>query len=85
MFRVDTKNGYKLFAHEEDANNYKDFLENGLKIVRKSCGGWLFNDGSILFDVTMKGSVNKKYSLKKDNKTITSEKLQKKYIVVLEQ
>ena len=85
MFRVNTKNGYKLFAHEEDANNYKDFLENGLKVVRRSCGGWLFNDGSILFDVTMKGSVNKKYALKIGNKTITSERLQRKYIVVLEQ
>lgn len=85
MFRVDIKNGYKLFTHEEDAENYKDYLKNGLKIVRKSCGGWLFNDGSILFDITMRGSINKKYCLEKGNKTITSERLLKKYIKVLEQ
>lgn len=84
MFRVDTKNGYKLFAHEEDADNYKDYLKNGLKIVRKSCGGWLFNDGSILFDITIKGSAVKKYSLKQENKNINSERLLKKYIEILE-
>lgn len=85
MFRVDIKNGYKLFTHEEDAKNYKDYLENGLEIVRKSCGGWLFNDGSILFDITIKGSAVKKYSLKRGNKNINSERLLKKYIEVLEQ
>ncbi len=76
MFRIDTQNGYKLFVKEEDANNYKDFLENGLKIVRKCCGGWLFNDGSILFDIS---------SLKQGNKNIKSEKLLRRYIEVLVQ
>lgn len=83
MFRVDTKNGYKIFAQEDDANNYKDFLENGLKIVRRSCGGWLFNDGSILFEIKVRGCIDKKYFLKKDNRDITSERLYKKYVEVL--
>lgn len=83
MFRVDTKKGYKLFTYEEDANNYKDFLENGLKIVGKSCGGWLFNDGSILFDTSIKGATNKTYYLKQENRGIKSERLLKKYIALL--
>lgn len=85
MFRVETKTGYKIFAHEEDATNYIDFLENGLRIVRKSCGGWLFNDGSILLDVSIKGTPNKIYRLKQENRLIKSERLLKKYIAVLEQ
>ena len=85
MFRVDTQNGYKLFVKEEDANNYKDFLENGLKIVRKCCGGWLFNDGSILFDISIPGTKKKTYSLKQGNKNIKSEKLLRRYIEVLVQ
>lgn len=68
---------------EEDANNYRDYLKNGLKVVRKSCGGWLFNDGGLLFDVTMKGSAEKKYILHKENKSIQSARLLKKYIAVL--
>ncbi len=84
MFRVDTKNGYIDFTHKEDADNYKDYLENGLKIIEKSCGGWLFNDGSILFDITLRGATRKKYSLRQGNKSIKSERLLKKYIAVLE-
>ena len=80
MFRVENK----LFVHEEDANNYRDYLKNGLKIVRKSCEGWLFNDGSILFDVAIEGMTTKKYTLKQGNKLIKSERLLKKYIAVLE-
>lgn len=84
MYKVTHGNKTVYFCKKEDAENYKDFLENGLKIVRKSCGGWLFNDGAVLFDVTMIGDTDKKYSLKKGNKTYNALKYQKKYIQVLE-
>lgn len=70
-----------MFFWKEDAENYKDFLENGLKIVRQSCGGWLFNDGSVLHDISI--GINKKYVLRKGNKTYNALRYQKKYIEVL--
>lgn len=83
MFRVDVKNGYKLFSRKEDADNYKDYLANGLKLIGTSCGGWLFNDGSILFDITLPGSKDKNYSLHRDNQSITSPRLLKKYVALI--
>ena len=83
MYKVTHGNKTIFFVIEEDAKNYEDFLKNGLKIVRKSCGGWLFNDGAILFDISWKENT-KKYVLKKGNRSYTSWKFQKKYIEVLE-
>lgn len=34
MIKVETKTGYILFTNHEDAENYKDYLENGLKVVK---------------------------------------------------
>lgn len=83
MYKVSDGNVTKYFCKEEDAKNYEDFFKNGLKVVRKSCGGWLFNDGTVLFDVSLTENM-KKYVLKKENRSYTSLKFQKKYIEVLE-
>lgn len=76
MHKVTHGNKTIFFVIEEDAKNYEDFLKNGLKIVRKSCGGWLFNDGAVLFDISRKENT-KKYVLKKENRSYTSWKFQK--------
>lgn len=83
MFRVETSKGYILFSKKEDADNYEDYKKNGLKIVGKSCGGWKFNDGSVLFDITPYGRKGERYSLHRGNRDIMGKRLQKKYIAVL--
>lgn len=84
MYKVSDGNITKYFCKKEDAKNYENFLKNGLKVIRQSCGGWLFNDGAVLFNITINGSTDKKYSLRKGNKQYSELKYQKKYIEVLE-
>ena len=85
MYKVQTKTGYISFSNKSDADNYQDFLDNGLRIVGKSCGAILFNDGSRVYDATMKNSSVKNYVLHKpDDTRITSKRLMKKYIDLIE-
>ena len=75
------------FVNKTDADNYIDYMENGLRVVGKSIGCWKFNDGSLMSAVTPKGVTEKSYVLHKhgfSGGTITSERLQKKYIKALE-
>lgn len=79
-WRVDTKDGYTLFAYKKDAENYMDYLANGLKVVQQKDRTYRFNDGSMLIDVTpATGVAVRKFVLHKNNRTIVSEKLMKKY------
>lgn len=87
---IEVKNGKitKYFSDKKDADNYIDYMKNGLKVVGKSIGCWKFNDGSLMSDVTMRGETKKKYVLHKcglGGGRITSERLQKKYIKALEE
>lgn len=65
MHKVTHGNKTIYFCKKEDAENYKDFLENGLKIVRQSCGGWLFNDGAVFIQYYYKRKHRQKVFLEK--------------------
>lgn len=80
MFEVKDKNRAIYFTRQEDADNYNDYLKNGLKVVRKNGRSYHFNNGDRLINVSMQGEQKQRYVLHTRNKTITSEKLQKKHI-----
>ena len=80
MIEVKDKNITIYFAHQKDANNYIDYLKNGLKVIRASNREYRFNNGDIMYDVSMKNDKIKRYVLHSGNRRITSEKLQKKHI-----
>ena len=74
----------KIFMAERDYLNYVDYMENGLKVVRKEFRATYFNDGAILTDVSLKGESPKRYVLHKDNKTFKDPKYTKKYVELAE-
>lgn len=86
---IEVKDGKitRYFSNKADADNYINYMENGLKVVGKSIGCWLFNDGSLMSDVTPKGAIEKSYVLHRHgilSQKITNPKLQGKYIKALE-
>ena len=80
MFEVKDGNKTKYFAHQADADNYKDYLKNGLKVIRTDNRTYYFNNGDRLMDVSMQGEQKKRYVLHSGHRTITSEKLQRTHI-----
>ena len=79
---IEVKDGTKTiyFTHRADADNYNDYLQNGLKVIRTDRRTYHFNNGDRLIDVSTQGEQKKRYVLHTRNRTITSEKLQKKHI-----
>ena len=80
MFEVKDRNKTIYFAHQADADNYNDYLQNGLKVIRTDSRTYFFNNGDRLIDVSMRGEQKKRYVLHSGHRTITSEKLQRKHI-----
>ena len=83
---VEVKDGNKTiyFTRQADADNYKDYLKNGLKVIRKDDRTYHFNNGDRLINVSMQGETKQRYVLHRSNgKQATSEKLLKKYIEAL--
>ena len=80
MFEVKDKNRTIYFTRQKDADNYNDYLQNGLKVIRADGRTHYFNNGDRLINVSMQGEQKQRYVLHTRNKTITSEKLQKKHI-----
>lgn len=85
MIEVKDRNRTIYFTHQKEADNYNDYLKNGLKVVRIDNRTYYFNNGDRLIDVTMNGSFEKKYILYSGNRTIQSEKLQRKHIQTITQ
>lgn len=83
---IEVKDGKRTiyFTHQADAENYNDYLQNGLKIIRVDNRSYYFNNGDHLIDVSMNGATKKKYILHSKHRTITSEKLQKKHIQAIQ-
>ena len=79
MFEVKDRNKTIYFTRQSDADNYNDYLQNGLKVIRTDYRTYYFNNGDRLIDVSMQGE-NKRYVLISGNRRITSEKLQRKHI-----
>lgn len=84
---IEVKDGDRTiyFARQKEADNYNDYLKNGLKVVRIDNRTYYFNNGDRLIDVTMNGSFEKKYVLHSGNRSIKSEKLQRKHIQAITQ
>ena len=80
MFEVKDKNKTIYFSRKADADNYNDYLQNGLKVIRTDNRTHHFNNGDRLINVSMPGETKQRYVLHSGNKTITSEKLQRKHI-----
>ena len=80
MIAIKDGNKTKYFANQADADNYNDYLQNGLKIIRTDSRTYHFNNGDRLMDVSMQGEQKKHYVLHSGRRTITSEKLQRKHI-----
>lgn len=80
MIEVKDKNRTIYFSRQADADNYNDYLQNGLKVIRTDGRTYHFNNGDRLINVSMHGEQKQRYVLHTRNRTITSEKLQKKHI-----
>lgn len=80
MFEVKDGNKTKYFTNQADADNYNDYLQNGLKVIKTDGRTYHFNNGDRLMDVSMQGEQEKRYVLHSGHRTITSEKLQCKHI-----
>lgn len=80
MIAVKNGNKTRYFSNQADADNYNDYLRNGLKVIRTDSRTHYFNNGDRLIDVSMQGEQKKRYVLHSGNRTITSERLQRKHI-----
>ena len=80
MIAIKDGNKTRYFSNQEDADNYNDYLQNGLKVIRTDNRTYHFNNGDRLMDVSMQGEQKKRYVLHSGHRTITSEKLQRKHI-----
>lgn len=82
MYEVVDKNRRILFASKVDADNYNNYLKNGLKVIRTQGRTYYFNNGDRLINASYLGK--KIYVLEtRTGKRITSEKLQKRHIAVI--
>lgn len=82
MYEIKDKNKAIYFTNKNDADNYNDYLKNGLKVIRTQGKTYYFNNGDRLFNVSI--SNEKNYVLEtRTGRKITSEKLQKKHIAAI--
>ena len=81
MFEVNDGNKTILFAHKKDADNYNDYLKNGLRVVKKDSRSYTFNNGDKLINVSIPGEEKQRYVLvTRKGRRVESEKLQRKHI-----
>lgn len=84
MYEVKGKNKIHYFNNKKDADNYKDYLSNGLKCISQKDRTYCFNNGARLIDVSLYGTNNEKFVLHcNDGRTATNKKFIKKYIECL--
>lgn len=83
MIKIIDKNKIIYFTKETDANNYKDYMINGLKVIRITGKTYHFNNGDRLTDVTFNNPSKKYVLVTRCNRRITSGKLQKKHITAI--
>lgn len=68
------------FTHEQDYKNYLDYMENGLKIVRRNGNTYYFNNGAIVYMIEIIAENNAlKPVLHLNNRTIRTGSQLKKY------
>lgn len=80
MFEIKDKNKTIYFSNKKDADNYNDYLKNGLKVIKVINRCYYFNNGYVLIDVSI--TKEKKYVLRNmENKNV---KIQRKYIEAIQ-
>lgn len=85
-FTVKTKNSIITFMHESDYNMYMDFVNNGLKVIRKKDNSYYFNDGSRFLDMPAQNGLNAVRVLTdRHNKQFRNERYFKKYLQAIGQ
>lgn len=81
MFRIIDKDKIIYFTYQKDADNYLDFMKNGLKIIRVSGRTYYFNNGDRLTNVSLRGEKEQRYVLHtRTSRTVKSERLQRKHV-----
>ena len=81
MFRIIDKDKIIYFTYQKDADNYLDFMKNGLKIIRVSGRTYYFNNGDKLINVSLRGEKEQRYVLHtRTSRTVKSERLQRKHV-----
>lgn len=79
MYEVKDKNKVIHFTNKTDADNYNDYLKNGLKVIRIQGKTYYFNNGDRLFDISI--SNEKNYVLEtRTGRIVTNKKLQRKHL-----
>lgn len=85
MFEVKDKDRVIYFTKKIDADNYNDYLHNGLKVIRKDSRTYWFNNGGRLIDISARGAEQPEYVSRKGNRLMTNERLLKKYIAKIKE
>nr|DAG18832.1 MAG TPA: hypothetical protein [Caudoviricetes sp.] len=82
MYEVTDKNRRIFFTDKTDADNYTDFINNGLKVIRIQGRTHYFNNGDRLIDTSYRDT--KSYVLiTHTGRRITSINLMKKHLTVI--
>ena len=80
-FTITTKKSIMTFMHESDYNTYMDFINNGLKVVRKAYNTYHFNDGSRFLDMPARNGLNAvRVLMDRHNRQFKNEKYFKKHL-----
>lgn len=83
-FEIKHNNTIHYFCKKVDADMFCDYLNNGLKVIKKDEKSYLFNDGSRLTDVSLPNETPARYVLTTRNRrTIFSHRYMKKYLTIL--
>ena len=83
-FTVQTKNSTITFYNETNYKNYLDYLQNGLKIIRKSGYSYHFNDGSRFLNMPSQNGLNQVRILRdRNNKQFKNERYFRKHLQLI--
>jgi hypothetical protein len=85
QFKVTTSKTTIVFAHKEDYINYLDYINNGLRVVRKLNNTYYFNNGSRLIDAPARNLIpTTRVLITRTNERYTNEKYLRKYLQAIE-
>ena len=84
-FTVKTKKTIIIFMNESDYDIYMDFVNNGLKVIRKKNNSYFFNDGSQFLNIPARNGLNAVRILTdRRNQKFKNERYFKKYLQAIE-
>lgn len=83
QYKIETPTATYTFTDRARYNSMIEYLENGLKVIRKDQRNTYFNNGARLIDTTLKEGAEKTYTLILDGKHYTAPKYIKKYLALI--